>query len=169
MIKAKIGVVCGLRKTFDYEAATKIFISKIEELKKIKIVDWKIYEKPIFEVEDCTSIIDFFKNEKVDAFIFISGTFHLGHLPLQIYKFINKPIYFWGWDELPYDGGKIRLNSVCGVNLNCSNFYKAQIKNYHYSIGDNIDINWLKAINIIENLKNSKIGILGYKIGRAHV
>jgi hypothetical protein len=43
MIKAKIGVVCGLRKTFDYEAATKIFISKIEELKKIKIVDLKIY------------------------------------------------------------------------------------------------------------------------------
>lgn len=163
--KAKIGVVCGLRKTFDFEAATKIFEEKKKYLKNINIVDWAIFEKPVFEVEDLGEVINFFIKENIDAFIFISGTFHLGHLPLHIYKYLNKPIYFWGWDELPYDGGKIRLNSVCGVNLNCSNFYKSGIKNYHYSIGDEIDINWLKAVNVITGLNNSKIGIVGY---RAH-
>jgi len=36
--KAKIGVVCGLRKTFDYEAANKKFfyIQKIERIEKNK-------------------------------------------------------------------------------------------------------------------------------------
>ncbi|MCX8058705.1 MAG: fucose isomerase [Spirochaetes bacterium] len=163
--KSKIGVVCGLRKTFDYNTASQIFEEKKRYLRSINLVDWVIYEKPVFEVEDLSDVVNYFISSNIDAFIFISGTFHLGHLPLFIYKHLNKPVYFWGWDELPYDGGKIRLNSVCGVNLNCSNFYKSGIDNFHYSIGDEIDINWLKAINIIHGLNNSKVGIAGY---RAH-
>ena len=34
------------------------------------------------------------------------------------------------------DGGKIRLNSVCGVNLDASNLYKAGVRNYCHALGD---------------------------------
>jgi L-fucose isomerase-like protein len=81
---------------------------------------------------------------------------------LELNKIIEKPILLWGLNELPYDGGKIRLNSVCGVNLNASNLYKAGIR-FHYVIGDDIDQDWLDAIRIIKAFKTAHIGLMGYR------
>ncbi|MGM0468493.1 MAG: fucose isomerase, partial [Promethearchaeati archaeon] len=67
--------------------------------------------------------------------------------------------------ELPYDGGRIRLNSVCGVNLNASNLYKADVKNFHVVIGNKIDEDWIDAIRIIKAISEAHIGVLG---SRAH-
>ncbi len=64
---------------------------------------------------------------------------------------------------MPYDGGKIRLNSVCGINLNSSNLYKAGVKNYHVVIGNQIDNDWIDAIRIIRSFSSSHIGIIGYR------
>lgn len=69
----------------------------------------------------------------------MSGTFHLGHLVLEIKKWCDKPILLWGLPELPYDGGKIRLNSVCGVNLNASNLTKSGYTDYTYIVSEKID------------------------------
>ena len=82
---------------------------------------------------------------------------------LELNKVIQKPILLWGLEELPYDGGKIRLNSVCGINLNSSNLYKAGVKNYHVVIGDQVDEDWLDALRIIKAFATKHIGIIGYR------
>jgi L-fucose isomerase-like protein len=69
----------------------------------------------------------------------------------------------WGLEELPYEGGKIRLNSMCGINLNASNLYKAGVRNYHVVIGKHIDEAWLDAIRITKAFKSVHIGIIGYR------
>jgi L-fucose isomerase-like protein len=69
----------------------------------------------------------------------------------------------WGLEELPYDGGKIRLNSVCGINLNTSNLYKAGVRNYQVVIGNQIDEDWLDAIRILKAFSTNRIGIIGYR------
>ncbi|MFX0058933.1 MAG: fucose isomerase [Candidatus Hodarchaeota archaeon] len=82
---------------------------------------------------------------------------------MELNKILSCPILLWGLEELPYDGGKIRLNSVCGINLNASNLYKAGVKNYHIVIGEQIDLDWLDAIRILKSFNSSRIGIIGHR------
>ena len=61
--KVKIGLVCLLRKTFDYESAWKEFKSKEAELKKIENVDWVIVDEPVIEVEEAKNAADKLSSE----------------------------------------------------------------------------------------------------------
>ena len=163
MRKARIGVVCLTRKTYDYVEAYRLFKERSEQLLKDETVDYKIYQENVIEPDDANKAIHYLSHEEVDAVVIISATFHLGHLALMINDAIKKPILLWGFDELPYNGGKIRLNAVCGVNLNASNLYKAGVDNYHVTIGDEIDHNWVKAIKALVAIHTTSIGIVGYR------
>jgi len=161
----QIGVVCLARKTFDHEAAKEIYANISQDLRTIENVNWEIVPELIIEIEDAQKAAHSFASKGIDALICISGTFALGHLILELNNAIGQPILLWGLDELPYDGGKIRLNSVCGINLNSSILYKAGIKTYHVIIGNEIDQDWLDAIRILKAFSTARIGLVG---GRAH-
>lgn len=161
----RVGVVCLTRTTYDYKTAQEIYNSTMEDLKKIPNVDWVFVEKAVIEIEDAEAASRTMLEKNVDGLVIISGTFHLGHLALIFNKYIKKPILLWAFDELPYDGGKIRLNSVCGLNLNASNLYKAGNDNYTCIIGGSIDQTWLSALRVKAAFENARIGLIGY---RAH-
>ena len=163
--KVIIGVVCLARTTFDYKAAEELFNKIITALDKIENVDFVIIPQLVIEVEEARKAAGILTQKQVDGIVCISGTFHLGHLILEIHKIISRPILLWGLPELPYDGGKIRLNSVCGVNLNASNLFKSGKKDYYIHVGHEIDENWIDAIRVIASLRRARIGIAGY---RAH-
>ncbi|NHJ21573.1 MAG: fucose isomerase [Candidatus Lokiarchaeota archaeon] len=159
----RVGLVCLARKTFDYQAAEEIYRKIKNDLNKFEYIQWEIVESLVFEIEEAQKAAHLLSSREVDALVCISGTFALGHLILELNKIVKKPILLWGLEELPYDGGKIRLNSVCGINLNTSNLYKAGVRNYHVVIGDQIDEDWLSAIRIIKAFFTNRIGIIGYR------
>ncbi|MBD3195310.1 MAG: fucose isomerase, partial [Candidatus Lokiarchaeota archaeon] len=161
----KIGVVCLARKTFDYNTAFEIYNNIQSELELIEGVSWVFIEELVIEVHDAVIASHKLASEEVDSMIVISGTFALGHLVLELNKRTKKPILLWGLNELPYDGGRIRLNSVCGINLNASNLYKAGVKDFHVVIGDKIDEDWIDAIRIKKALSEAHVGVIG---SRAH-
>lgn len=163
--RIKLGVVCLTRSTFDYPAAADLYKGILEDLKKMEQVDLVAIPNIIMEVEEAIHAGETFASERVDGIAVISGTFHLGHLLLEIRKRAEKPLLLWGLPELPYNGGKIRLNSVCGVNLNASNLVKSGISEFTYTVGDTIDENWVDAVRMIRALKESHLGIIG---SRAH-
>jgi len=158
-----VGLVCIARKTFDYQAAAEIYNNIKEDLKKIEQVQWEIVDDLVIEVDDAQRAAHKLASKEIDALVCISGTFALGHLILELNKVIKKPILLWGLEELPYDGGKIRLNSVCGINLNASNLYKAGVKDYQVVIGNKIDEDWLNAIRIVKTFSTNRVGIIGYR------
>ncbi len=158
-----IGVICLARKTFDYKAALEIYKNIITDLGNIENVNWEVIPELLIEITDAQTASHLLASKEIDALICISGTFALGHLILEFNKVLKKPILLWGLNELPYDGGKIRLNSVCGINLNSSNLYKAGVKNYHVIIGDKVDEDWLDAIRIMKAFSSVRIGIIGYR------
>jgi L-fucose isomerase-like protein len=119
----------------------------------------------VIEVEDAQIAARELSEKHLDGLVIISGTFHLGHLALELAKVIKAPLLLWGLNELPYNGGKIRLNSVCGVNLNASNLYKSGTRTYHVTIGDSIDQDWIDAVRVIRALGEARVGIIGF---RAH-
>lgn len=163
--KITLGVVCLARKTFDWQAAEGIWAQIRSSLATLEAVDLVAPENLVIEVEDAQKAAALLAEKRVDAVAIISGTFHLGHLALEIAREVKKPLLLWGLPELPYDGGKIRLNSVCGVNLNASNLYKAGIRNYRVVVRSDVDTDWVDAIRVRKALSTAHVGIIGY---RAH-
>jgi L-fucose isomerase-like protein len=161
--EVSIGLVCLVRKTFDYKAAAQIYTNIIKDIKKIENVIWEVIPELIFEISEAQKAARHLASRGIDAIICISGTFALGHLILELNKVINKPILLWALEELPYDGGKIRLNSTCGVNLNASNLYKSGVTNYSVNLSTKIDQDWIDAIRIIKKLFASHIALIGHR------
>ncbi|MBD3185952.1 fucose isomerase [Candidatus Bathyarchaeota archaeon] len=160
--QVSIGVACLARKTFDYRAASSLYGNIQKDLACIDAVDFTFIDDLVIDLEDAISAAKIFSGASLDGVILISGTFHLGHLALTINAALRKPILLWALEELPYDGGKIRLNSVCGLNLDASNLYKAGVDGIHYTIGDSVDETWIDAIRINRALESAKIGLAGY-------
>lgn len=163
--KIKLGVVCLTRTTYEYKTAQSMYQDTIKELKQIEDVDYTFVEDCVIEVEDAEAAAGRLLAANVDGVVIISGTFHLGHLALVFAKYIKKPFLLWAYNELPYDGGKIRLNAVCGLNLNASNLYKTGKNDYSCTIGDHMDEKWLAALRVKVALENARVGLVGY---RAH-
>ncbi|MFA6866204.1 MAG: fucose isomerase [Clostridia bacterium] len=161
--KIKLGIVCLTRNTFDFKAADEIYQGILNDLAKLENVELVAIKKPIMDVDEAIDVGNTFASNLVDGMAIISGTFHLGHLLLEIKKYCDKPMLLWGLPELPYNGGKIRLNSVCGVNLNASNLVKSGIHDFTYIVNNKIDENWVSAIRMIKALKDTHIGIVGYR------
>jgi hypothetical protein len=127
-----IGVVCLARKTFDYKAALEIYKNIIIDLGNIKNVNWEVIPELVIEIIDAQNASHLLASKKIDALICISGTFALGHLILEFNKILKKPFLLWGLNELPYDGGKIRLNSMrlLGIKLTRIGWMQYVLKRY---------------------------------------
>ena len=159
--KLKLGIVCLARKTFDYKEAHAMYKTVLEQLRtEFLDVEFIAIEDLVIEIEESITAGERFVSENVDGLVLISGTFHLGHLALEIEKRVQKPILLWGFPELPYNGGRIRLNSACGVNLNASNLYKAGVTASCH-IGSTIDTHWLNALQTKTYISNCKLGMVG--------
>jgi L-fucose isomerase-like protein len=162
MRKAKIGLVCLARKTFDYVTAFQLYQQRMTSLLKDTSVDYLPYPEEVIEDADAKKAADYFVKERVDALVLVSGTFHLGSLALIFNHEVKVPLLLWGFNELPYDGGKIRLNAVCGVNLNASNLYKGGNSTYIVHVGDTIDEDWVKAIKMKVAIETTSLGLIGF-------
>lgn len=158
----KLGVVCGAKNSFDITAATEIYGKIKTDLRAHEGVDWVIWDKLLVTIADAEEAGLALASELLDGVVIISGTFHMGHMPLIINSYVRQPVLLWALNELPYNGGKIRLNSVCGINLNASNYYKAGINGFCCNIADTISEEWLDAMRMVRAIKRAKIGISGY-------
>lgn len=163
--KIKLGMVCLTRNTFDFNAAAEIYRGLTDALSKRDDISLAAYGEPVMEADKAEDAGEFLRREGVEAVAVVSGTFHLGGLVLEIRKRCDRPMLLWGLPELPYNGGKIRLNSVCGVNLDASNLYKSGYRDFTYKVSSEIDEDWLDAVRMISALRECRIGVLG---SRAH-
>jgi len=161
----RIGIACLARDTFDLGAAAAAYLNITEEVRRIDAVEWEIATDLVQSPEDAQRVAARFAGARLDGLVCVSGTFHLGHLVLELRKRLAVPFLLWGLDEPPYNGGKIRLNSVCGVNLDASNLYKSGIDDYRATFGGRIDEAWIDALRVIAALRSTRVGIAGY---RAH-
>lgn len=158
----KLGVVCLARNTFDFNAAKDIYEDILKQLESIPKLTVCAVKQLVMEIDDAQNAAKELYANNVDGIAIISGTFHLGHLALEMKKVVDKPLLLWGMPELPYNGGKIRLNSVCGVNLNASNLVKSGHTDFVYIVDDKIDENFIDALRIKAAMSNARIGILGH-------
>jgi len=159
----RLGVVCLARKTYDFQAAAHKYRETRAKLMALPNVEWEFIEDLVIEPEDAYAAAEQLAVRPLHGLVLISGTFQLGHLALILKKRIDQPVLLWAFEEPPYDGGRIRFNSVCGLNLNASNLYKAGWDDVSYVVGEEIDLDWVTAVRMKAAVENARIGLVGYR------
>ena len=89
MKKARIGIVCTVRKTFDYVTAYALYKERVAEVMKDETVEWVNYPEMVIEADEAKKAGEYFIDHHVDALIIVSATFHLGHLNGEMDVFVH--------------------------------------------------------------------------------
>ncbi|MBI5651552.1 MAG: hypothetical protein HZC40_14085 [Chloroflexi bacterium] len=164
----KLGVVCLARLTFEAQLAEQWYAQARASLREIANVELCAIEKLVIETSNADAAIAELRAQNVDALVIISGTFALGGLAMQFAQaFAHIPLLLWAWHEPQEQTGKLRLNSLVGVNVNASNLYKLghrpqTLYTAHDDVGARDHIARLARVaGIVRDLKSLRIAFIG--------
>jgi L-fucose isomerase-like protein len=122
-----IGCLSLARETFDIEFAKKKLAKTKRTIKKLN-KNVNFFDDLITNDNIGENAIKYFQNSKCTKFIVIQSTFTDAKFISSFVAKFKKPILFVSFTE-KRTGGRLRLNSLCGVNLGLH----ALIKNKYYS------------------------------------
>jgi L-fucose isomerase-like protein len=104
--------------------------------------------------------------ESFDLLLVFQATFADSTLLTAIAQAIEQPLFLWAVPETP-TGGRLRLNSLCGVNLAAHTLTRCR-RRYAYAYAspdDRAAIERLRAAaaaaQVIRRLKSARIGVVG--------
>lgn len=164
----RIAVLPFVRSTYEVREGERKFREQIEKLSGLPQVQWYFSPTVYEEVSELQSGMKAITEFNPDGIILLSATFHLGNLALHTAKYFNCPFLIWAFPEPPYNGGRVRLNSLVGAHLDLSNLYKIGKKWNNFLFGEcgkgdfDRDLQqWLDTVRIKAMFKAAKILKLG--------
>jgi L-fucose isomerase-like protein len=120
-----IGYLALARETFDVEFAESKFRQAKDLLESISS-ETIGFDQLITNDDIANKALDFFKSNECGKFFLFQTTFTDAKFILNFAKPINKPICIVSFPE-PRTGGRLRLNSICGLNLGTHSLIKNNI------------------------------------------
>jgi L-fucose isomerase-like protein len=178
-----IGCISLARETFDIKFAKKKLAKTKRTIKKLN-KNINFFDDLITNDEIGESALKYYENSKCTKFIVIQSTFTDAKFISSFVKKFKKPILFISFKE-KRSGGRLRLNSLCGVNLGLhalikskfySNFiiytndeqsFSSEILKFIKTSNNFTKKNYLKKINLksvnkkIIDFKKPKLGLIG--------
>jgi len=147
-----IGYLALARDTFDinYALDNKKWFEKFIDILDIK---YSQFDELITNDETGKKAISYFKKLNCTKYIIAQTTFTDAKFITSFAKTFNKPIHLISFKE-PRTGKRLRLNSLCGVNLAMHSLIKLKYKP-EFSIFINNKLFEMEKINIF--IKNKKI------------
>ena len=109
-----------------------------------------------------------FRRCDIDVMVVHYLTFSLGSMTPLLAQRVGVPVIFWGMPEPPFDGGRIKSNSFCAVNMNSHALRKLR---HPYSfvfgmpdaIADDMAVQF-RVAGCIKRLRTAKIGMVGSRV-----
>nr|WP_319514953.1 L-fucose/L-arabinose isomerase family protein [uncultured Cohaesibacter sp.] len=110
-----VGVVALGRPTFDVPYAEEILAKAWQNLEKL---DVELIGKPelLFDADAVLAALPALKERKLDMLLLLQVTFTDATMTVELGKQVDAPLVMWSFPEAR-TGGRLRLNSFCGVNL----------------------------------------------------
>ncbi|WP_114008283.1 L-fucose/L-arabinose isomerase family protein [Cohaesibacter intestini] len=110
-----IGVVALGRPTFDVPFAEEILAKAWGALESLNA---DLIGKPelLFDADAVLGALPALKAQKLDMLLLLQVTFTDATMTVELGKEIDAPLVMWSFPEAR-TGGRLRLNSFCGVNL----------------------------------------------------
>jgi hypothetical protein len=151
-----IGYLALARETFDVEFAESKFKLAKDLLRSISS-DIIGFDNLIINDDTAIKALDFFKGNECEKIFLFQTTFTDAKFLLNFAKTINKPICIVSFPE-PRSGGRLRLNSICGLNLGTHSLIKNDIFPEFIIMENDSKANELSFIKFIEsNNDNNQI------------
>jgi len=149
-----IGYLALARETFDVEYAESKF--KIAKSLLLSLSPDAIgFENLITNDEDADSALSFFNSNDFEKIFLFQTTFTDAKFLLNFAKSIQKPICIVSFPE-PRTGGRLRLNSICGLNLAMHSLIKNDITPDFVIMEEDDKVNEMSFSNFIESQNESK-------------
>ena len=148
-----IGYLALARETFDVEYAESKF--KIAKSFLLSLSPDAIgFENLITNDEDADSALSFFNSNDFEKIFLFQTTFTDAKFLLNFAKSIQKPICIVSFPE-PRTGGRLRLNSICGLNLAMHSLIKNDITPDFVIMEEDDKANEMSFSNFIESQNES--------------
>ena len=149
-----IGYLALARETFDVEYAESKF--KIAKSLLLSLSPDAIgFENLITNDEDADSALSFFNSNDFEKIFLFQTTFTDAKFLLNFAKSIQKPICIVSFPE-PRTGGRLRLNSICGLNLAMHSLIKNDITPDFVIIEEDDKNNEISFSNFIKGQSGSE-------------
>ena len=161
----RVGVLSLARPTFDVPFAEQICVDAWKLLEKIP-VNWIGSRELLFDAESVESQIAKLKKESIDLLLIMQLTFTDATMTVKLAESFDVPLFFWSFPE-KRTGGRLRLNSLCGVNLAAHALGKSGIQCDYINFSPNAPetsealSSWIKAFQTRKNLSQTKIAVIG--------
>ena len=163
--KLCVGVLPLARSTFDVPFAKQV-CSDAWNLMNSMPVNWVGSSELLFDAEAVEKQILNLKEKNIDLLFIMQLTFTDATLTVKLAQSFDVPILFWSFPEAR-TGGRLRLNSLCGVNLAAHALGKTGIQCDYINLSP-IDpetkeklTSWMRTFQAYKNLSNTKIAVIG--------
>ena len=162
---ARIAFLSIARTTFDIPLATEVSNSARE---KLSAAGFKVEGHPglLTDLELAKAAAHEIAQNPPDLLIALQATFADSTMMVALAEKINAPMLMWAIPEAR-TGGRLRLNSLCGINL-AAHALTLRKKKYHYLYTQPDDPEAIKHIaalanagNVAQQLKRTTIGVVG--------
>ena len=158
-----IGLVAIARSTFDMALAGQLFEHVRSNLLKAGF-SVSSPDTLIGDVNEAAETSRRLAGDPLDLLILLQATFADSTIAAHLAQDVDAPILLWALPE-PVSGGRLRLNSLCGINLAAHAFRRACI-DYDYVYADPDDVDSLQRVAALAGTGRVRRHLRGARIGR---
>ncbi len=165
MTDLRIAFIPLARPTFDMQLAYEVMRAVRSQLQTAGFQLLGPTEL-VTDLPDAQAIAKELASEPVDLLLILQATFADSTMVIALAESIHAPIFLWAIPESP-NGGRLRLNSLCGINL-AGHALTLRHQDYDYAYAppeDRVPLDQAKTLasagNVFRRLKTARLGVIG--------
>jgi L-fucose isomerase-like protein len=163
--KITVGVIGIARNTFDVPYAEEMAVKAWANLESMEL-ELAGPRDLVFDLEALEAAKENLQGQALDLLLIMQVTFADASMALDLARSVDAPVLLWSFPE-ERSGGRLRLNSVCGINLAAHALGKAGLA-YDY-LHNNPEapecaskiMQTARAGRVKRELGQAKIGLIG--------
>lgn len=162
-MEASLGFIAIARPTFDVPLAEEMTAQARHAL---TIAGFEITgpDALVMSMDEVEKAVDLLHDSSIDLLVVLQASFADSTMILKLAQKVDAPLLMWALPEERV-GGRLRLNSFCGINLAGHGLKRAGY-DYHYVYASPADETAVEKIRIAARAAQVKKRLSGIQIGR---
>ena len=165
MNSLRIAFVPLVRNTFDVPLAQEMIV---QARRQLLAAGFELLEpsEPVSDIAAALKQAQYLAGEAIDLLLIFQATFADSSMAAALTEHCDVPVFLWAIPE-PWTGGRLRLNSLCGINL-AGHALTLRHRKYDYAYGLPQDPDVMKKIRAMaaagqlnRRLKSARLGVVG--------
>ena len=161
----RIAFIPLIRSTFDVALATQM-IDQARQALSASGMRFIGPVEPVSDISTAQAAAAELANDPIDLLLIFQATFADSSMVTTLVEGLDTPIFLWAVPE-PWTGERLRLNSLCGINL-AGHALTLRKRQYDYAYGLPGDPRVMKKISsaasagaLYRRLKSVRLGVIG--------